>query len=320
MLLQGSLAAFGSPAEMSLTPEVGAAVPGQDMTSAEARAMNAQAGGFSAFAAAFPSLSQLRSPLREPSNRSSWRSAGTSDEVPPEEKNLQGALGVHSRNESARADVSVDLMPMQRSVAFGSTFGTFPAQFPAAVCEARAGVEDLIPAEYGPYAAAGPLVGGSPYCDSDSEQGDSAGYSDMSQDSECDDENPTGYSNFSIDLLAATLGNRFETLLLSPDNQVPLLHKSLGRKVSAHGGVAELHAEPWGRKAVFGSRSTGRASVGSQPGMHPLPYYPWGAFYCKGRVVSLPSPFTNMRDINPPDWCRVGKPAWPWNYRTEACT
>lgn len=265
----GSLAAFGSPADIGLTPDVVSDAKGHDMTSAEARALNAQAGGFSAFAAAFPSLSQLRSPWRHPnSNRSSCRSAGTSVEAAIDAKELQGPHRGRLLSSAARADRGpVDLVPLQRAAAFGSTFGALATHNHDGACEDRAGAEDLIPAAYGPFAAAGPLGGDSQVCDSDSEHCESPDCSDMSQDSASDDENPTAYSNFNIDLLAATLGNRFETLLLSPDNQVPLLHNSLGRMVSAHGGVVEMNAEPWGRKAVFGSRSTGRASGGSQPGM-----------------------------------------------------
>ena len=317
----GSLAAFGSPAETGVTPEVGALVKGHDMTSAEARAMNAQAGGFSAFAAVFPSLSQLRSPWRDPSIRSSSMSTGTADEGIFEQKALQGIQGVHSQLQPARPDSgAVNLVPVQRPAAFGSTFGPISAQFPDATGEGGTGVDDLIPAAYGPFAAAGPLVGGSHLCDSDSEQGDSDNCSEMSQDSDGGDDNTTGYSNFSIDLLAATLGNRFETLLLSPDNQVPLLHNSLGRKVSAHGGVVEMNAEPWGRKAVFGSRSTGQASGSSRPGTHPTSV----CSLCASRFLWCHTCFSCLvyRELGKLvlDWCRFCQSAWPWDYCTEACT
>ena len=143
----GSLAAFGSPAETGETPEVGAPASGVDMTSAEARAMNAQAGGFSAFASVFPSLSQLRSPWREPSNRSSSISATTADEFLVEDKALQGMQGAHSQFQPARSHSgAVNLMPLQHPTAFGSTFRGISAHFPESMSDGRAEVNDLIPA------------------------------------------------------------------------------------------------------------------------------------------------------------------------------
>ena len=54
--------------------------------------------------------------------------------------------------------------------------------------------------------------------------------------------------------LAATLDNRFEALMLSPDHQVPLLYNSLGRHVCIHGTTeGPEDTGKWGRKAVFGS-------------------------------------------------------------------
>jgi hypothetical protein len=71
--------------------------------------------------------------------------------------------------------------------------------------------------------------------------------------------------------LAAALDDRFEALMLSPDNQVPLLYNSLGRKVSIHGiDSGKEVSEPWGQAAVFGSpvpSTTGQKSTGvSVPG------------------------------------------------------
>lgn len=63
--------------------------------------------------------------------------------------------------------------------------------------------------------------------------------------------------------LAADLDDRFEALsMLSPDNQVPLLSRSLGRRVSVHGAHADM-LEPWGRAAVFGCNTTssGKLSI-----------------------------------------------------------
>jgi hypothetical protein len=65
---------------------------------------------------------------------------------------------------------------------------------------------------------------------------------------------PPSASAIAVRDLAAALDNRFEALMLSPDNQVPLLYNSLGRHVSFHGIAGGKEAsEPWGRAAVFGS-------------------------------------------------------------------
>lgn len=308
-----NLGAFGSPAETGVTPAAGMAVEAHDMSSAEALAMNAQAGNnFSVFAAAFPSLSQLRSPWHTSSNRSSCRSAGTSDGFVVDGKKMNTAFGGDSHASVAQVESDVvDLIPAQLSGPFGSSFGTCSQQLPNDTCAIDAENEDLIPAAYGPFDPASPLRNDSPLYDSDSALGDSPGFCEMSEDSDCEEHDPTGFSNHSIDLLAATLGNRFETLLLSPDNQVPLLHNSLGRKVSAHGGFGETHAEPWGRKAVFGSRSTGRNSRGSQAGVAPSGICADIA-RCSWIIESMVETHIHCS-------CRVCQSARPRNSGTETC-
>lgn len=70
-------------------------------------------------------------------------------------------------------------------------------------------------------------------------------------------------SSLQFEMLAADLDDRFEALsMLSPDNQVPLLSRSLGRRVSVHGAHADM-LEPWGRAAVFGCNTTssGKLSI-----------------------------------------------------------
>eukprot|EP00892_Ulva_mutabilis_P002261 jgi/Ulvmu1/12035/UM083_0048.1 len=84
-------------------------------------------------------------------------------------------------------------------------------------------------------------------------------------DSEDDEDNfmQQQTSSLQFELLAADLDDRFEALsMLSPDNQVPLLSRSLGRRVSVHGAHGDV-LEPWGRAAVFGCNTTssGRLSI-----------------------------------------------------------
>ena len=67
--------------------------------------------------------------------------------------------------------------------------------------------------------------------------------------------------------LTAQLDNRFEALMLSPENQVPLLYNSLGRNVSLH-GVRDGQAapDPWGRTAVFGASLPSTANNSARGG------------------------------------------------------
>lgn len=103
---------------------------------------------------------------------------------------------------------------------------------------------------------------------SDSEMEESMGDGAcVGHESDEDDENcmkPRHHGcNMQFEMLAGDLDHRFEALsMLSPDNQIPLLSRSLGRRVSVHGHAADV-LEPWGRAAVFGCNTTssGKLSI-----------------------------------------------------------
>lgn len=102
--------------------------------------------------------------------------------------------------------------------------------------------------------------------DSDMEDSTGGGVDCLVPESDDDEEycmqqqQPHGRS-VQLERLAADLDNRFEALsMLSPDNQIPLLSHSLGRRVSVHGAHAEM-TEPWGRAAVFGCNTTSSGTL-----------------------------------------------------------
>lgn len=120
-------------------------------------------------------------------------------------------------------------------------------------------------------------VGTQPGEASDSDMEESTGGIDcVVPESEDDEEHcmqpQTHGCSLQFERLAADLDNRFEALsMLSPDNQIPLLSRSLGRRVSVHGAHADT-LEPWGRAAVFGCNTTSSgklsiaASLAGEPG------------------------------------------------------
>jgi hypothetical protein len=272
-----SMAAFGSPAiQMVAKPSSSDTAMDLGPSSAQAMALNnAQAAGaLSALQAHVKALPQLRSPWRDSSNqfsRNSPRSAGTTADETPRTFDITLDIPYESVFQPRPAKPAIN-----HAVSTIDPFGPFAiaaqlqnapyAEGPAPLSRQQRAGQSIL-ASYGATSVSGACKSQA-VCDSDSERDDSeCGFRDMDSDSDCGAEAGAARSNFTYDLLAATLGNQFESLLLSPDNQVPLLYNSLGRKVSAHGGVAELH-EPWGRKAVFGSHfvSTGDATGQSMPG------------------------------------------------------
>jgi hypothetical protein len=60
--------------------------------------------------------------------------------------------------------------------------------------------------------------------------------------------------SYDLSELAEALDHRFEALMLSPDQQVPLLHNNLGRKLSMHGLDGTACSDRWGPLALCGSR------------------------------------------------------------------
>lgn len=159
-------------------------------------------------------------------------------------------------------------------------------------------------------------VGGISGNESDSDMEDSIGSGvgclipESDDDEEyCMQQKPAHGRNIHLEKLAADLDNRFEALsMFSPDNQIPLLSHSLGRRVSVHGAHAEM-AEPWGRAAVFGCNTTSSGTLSIAASLA-------GEFAATHDVQCQFTRGTHWQF----SWCRICTLPWAWNCNAQAGT